>query len=228
MSVLSHSRIEKAYANQNPQTDGFTLPINRSDNINLDPFLLPKLPTPQHATLLKDLSFHGYAFQTPFHLEKIYSGSEIYALDANPASSTEMGSEYYFDDSSGPCYRTVTALRLAVIEKGDLPGNVGAGAGKGGRKGGKRWRDFVKLVEGEMEEDDYVELYGDDEVKVQKLAEEVLEAFKASMDEKLGKLRDLAKKETDEWYKSSLEGAVRRWEEMGAIYTSWKEKNRGQ
>lgn len=183
-------------------TDGFTLPDNRADNFNIDHWVLLKLSS-RHQDILKEISFHGYAFT--FSQTVMYSGSDLMI-------SVDGDSEYLLDENE-VCYRTMMALRLAVISENML--------GKG-----KRYNDFVKLVEGEMEEDDYVKLYERDEKKVGELLEEVVKAVEEFGEEKTVALRRMLEEKEFLDQKESIESAIERWRQWMNMIAKYREKNK--
>ncbi|KAK6341881.1 hypothetical protein TWF730_001367 [Orbilia blumenaviensis] len=117
-----------------------------------------------------------------------------------------------FLDESEVCYRTMMALRLAVIGVHDLGG-------------GKRYGDFVKLVEGEMEEDEYVGLYERDEGVVRDMVGEVAEAARKDAEEGVAELEKMW--ESAEFWdqRESIEAAIGRWRQCLDIIAKYKEKN---
>ncbi|EGX48890.1 hypothetical protein AOL_s00079g111 [Orbilia oligospora ATCC 24927] len=180
---------------------GFTLPKNQADNMNIDHWVLPKLSS-RHQEILKEISFHGYAFT--FSQTVMYSGSDLMI-------SVDGDSEYLLDENE-VCYRTMMALRLAVIKESML--------GKG-----KRYKDFMKLVEGGMEEDDYVKLYEKDEKKVGELLEEVLKAVEEFGEEKTANLRRMLEREEFLDQKESIKSAIGRWRQCIDIIAKHRAKN---
>ncbi|KAF3098713.1 hypothetical protein TWF569_004225 [Orbilia oligospora] len=119
--------------------------------------------------------------------------------------------EYLLDENE-VCYRTMMALRLAVIIESML--------GKG-----KRYKDFMRLVEGGMEEDDYVKLYEKDEKKVGELLEEVLKAVEEFGEEKTANLEGMLEDKEFLDQKESIESAIGRWRQCIDIVAKYKAKN---
>ncbi|KAK6522046.1 hypothetical protein TWF281_002615 [Arthrobotrys megalospora] len=119
----------------------------------------------------------------------------------------------YLLDENEVCYRTMMALRLAIISDDDL------GIGK-------RYWDFVKLVEGEMEEDEYVELYEMDEKMVGGMLKEVVEAVVKYGEEKTENLRQMLADEEFLEQKDSIGSAIERWGQMIDIIAKYREKNK--
>ncbi|KAF3930187.1 hypothetical protein ABW20_dc0101122 [Dactylellina cionopaga] len=185
---------------------GFTLPNNESDNINLDFWVLKKL-SPRHQKILEDISFHGYA--ATFSNNRIYSGSDLMLSDGDDSG--------YALDAAGACYRTTTALRLAVIPEGQLSSGV--------KKGGKRYLDFIKLVEGGMEEDDYVAKYEVDEEKAKLLLEGVVHEVEEFAREKNGKLEAMLQNGEFVDEKESISSAIGRWGQTLNLLASYTENS---
>ncbi|KAF3917317.1 hypothetical protein AA313_de0210025 [Arthrobotrys entomopaga] len=187
---------------------GFALPNNGSDSVSIDFWVLQRLPQ-RHREILQDMSFHGYDFT--FSAGLIYSG-----LDLMISNGGDDGSKYFLNADEA-CYRTMTALRLAVIPERNLS--------IGNRKGGKRYLDFVKLVEGEMEEDDYVEKYPKDEEKVKGLLEEIVKEVKESAEENMEKLKSMLEDEKYTGEKDSISSAIERWMQTKDIITRYENKD---
>ncbi|KAK6330965.1 hypothetical protein TWF718_003159 [Orbilia javanica] len=180
---------------------GFTLPNNRADNFNIDHWVLPKLSS-RHEKILKEISFHGYAFT--FSQTVMYSGSDLMV-------SVDGDSEYLLDENE-VCYRTMMALRLAVISENML-------------EKGKRYKDFMKLVEGEMEEDDYVKLYAGDEKKVGEILEDIIKTVEEFAEEKMPSLRRMLEEKESFDQKDSIESAIERWRQCIDMITKYRAKN---
>ncbi|EPS36854.1 hypothetical protein H072_9631 [Dactylellina haptotyla CBS 200.50] len=186
---------------------GFTLPNNGSDNIKLDFWVLGKL-SGRHQEILKEKSFHGYALT--FKSDKVYSGSDLMvSVDGD-------GNSEYVLDAEDACYRTMMALRLAVIPSAQLP--------RGNGKGGKRYLDFVKLVEGEMEEDDYGEKYSDDEGAVRGLLGDIVNEAEELGRDSMENLRGMLDGPNDEENEGSISSAIERWTQMLDVINKYKQK----
>ncbi|RVD90107.1 uncharacterized protein DFL_001083 [Arthrobotrys flagrans] len=119
----------------------------------------------------------------------------------------------YLLDENEVCYRTMMALRFAVIGEALL-------------EKGKRHKDFMKLVEGEMEEDDYVKLYEGDENKVGELLEEVVKVIEEFGEEKTAALRRMLEEQEFLNQKESIESAIERWRQCIDIIAKHREKNK--
>ncbi|KAF3912717.1 hypothetical protein ABW21_db0208281 [Orbilia brochopaga] len=191
-------------------TDGFTLPHNGSDNINIDAWVLPKL-SPAKRDILTDLSFDGYdippspSAQKSFYLDPV---SDAMVVVTVPPWLLTGDDRAYILDATSACYRTITALRLAVVDEASLPRDDRPGQDQ------ERYVDFDRLVQGEMDEDEYARRYPEDEARSTALLDGIVCEVGEHAITAIAALANLTAE--------GASAAVERWRQMIAVLEVYK------
>ncbi|KAJ6264180.1 hypothetical protein Dda_0322 [Drechslerella dactyloides] len=185
---------------------GFMLPHHGLDNVNIDAWVLPKL-SPAKQDILAGLSFHGYVLPsfTPPRVQKIFHTdplSDTMVVATVPLWQFRGDDSAYILDATSPCYRTLTALRLAAVDEALLPHE--------GKPGGERYGDFVRLVQGETDEDDYAQKYPAAEAHMSALMDGILREVRVSATEAMAALAGLTTE-------PGASAAAERWRQVIAI-----------
>ncbi|KAK6353343.1 hypothetical protein TWF696_005311 [Orbilia brochopaga] len=113
----------------------------------------------------------------------------------------------YFLDATSTCYRTLTALRLAVVDEASLP--------RDGQAGLERYVDFVRLVQGEMDEDEYARRYSADEARLSALMDGIVCEVEESATSAIAALASLTSE-------NGVFAAVERWRQTIAVLEAHK------